>query len=290
VELEAYESLGKPWTEEEWVEFNGPERPKKKLPKVLPYYCQQGYRPIDSDYCYNMDPDDRWQEIDACQAKRVLKKKERDKKRLKKAEASPLTSAGIDLVTRQMANTYRGSQAPDFSGKPERVKPPDIPPESKGEVEKRLSVKPKPSRKPEKAAGSLTEPKMDMSKNDPRFTKLSDMLAVNKVSAKSDLKESNVSGKIIVLRGMLMTIEVPIVLPDQSQSSAVAFLDSGAQRSFIAAAYAKRLGLKPIRKEKVAITGFDRKTSRFEANIYKLKLASEESIEVESRSTRWLDV
>jgi hypothetical protein len=58
-------------------------------------------------------------------------------------------------------------------------------------------------------------------------------------------------------------------------------LDSGAQRSFIAAAYAKKLGLKPIRKEKVAITGFDRKTSRFDANIYKLKLASEETIEVE---------
>jgi hypothetical protein len=251
-----------------------------------------------------MDPDDRWPEIKACQAKKVLKKKrlvskrkpsprdedyesdycleatflprkpltsdEHDmmsqeqvdeheriltiqekaskaKKRPVRPQPSPLTSAGIELVTKQLANSYNGSKAP------------------------------------EKAACNRTEPKMDMSKNDPRFTRLSDMLAVNKVSAarKPCIKESNISGKIIVLRGMLMTIEVPVELPDKSQSSAVAFLDSGAQRSFIAAAYAKKLGLKPIRKEKVAITGFDRKTSRLDANIYKLKLASEETIEVE---------
>jgi hypothetical protein len=306
-------------------------KPKLPGHDSIPWFCEDGNNSSESDYDYHEDPEDRLNRTDVPWPGKVYRPKQlpgipsedeyscysdpeeelyaqyglqprRPKgtstKKHSSSSAFPQTAHDNELVRKSLADTYNGNKAPDFSSKPEKVKavkevkPPDIPPESKGEVElpgwekreEKLSVTPKPSRKPEKAARSRTEPRMDMSEKDPRFTRLSDMLAVNKVSAttKSCLKESNIPGKIIVLRGMLMTIEVPIELPDQSQSSAVAFLDSGAQRSFIAAAYAKKLGLKPIRKEKVAITGFDRKTSRFDANIYKLKLASEEeTIEVE---------
>jgi hypothetical protein len=79
---------------------------------------------------------------------------------------------------------------------------------------------------------------MDMSKNDPRFTRLSEMLAVNQIGAKdsksskgskkpeSKLSTNKKDDKQFVIRGMLMTLEIPVELPDQTTSPALAFLDS----------------------------------------------------------------
>jgi hypothetical protein len=55
------------------------------------------------------------------------------------------------------------------------------------------------------------------------------------------------------VKGMLMTVKAPVILNEKQWILALSFLDSGALRNFVSKEFAKRAGLKAIRRQSVAL-------------------------------------
>jgi hypothetical protein len=105
---------------------------------------------------------------------------------------------------------------------------------------------------------------------------LGDTLAINRLGVVSVPAPTipNAPATRKRIKGMLMSVLAPILRPDPyTIEPALAFLDSGAQHSFISKDFAKKARLKPIRKQKFSAQGFQTEATTFEANFYEISIA-----------------
>ena len=72
---------------------------------------------------------------------------------------------------------------------------------------------------------------------------------------------------------LLMTAAVEIIRENGRKFRTRAFLDPGAQASFVAAKFAEEAGLPGVRRTRVAVQGFGTKTETFDTSIHEIKVA-----------------